>query len=137
VKPASEYAHVYLLPRLSWSWTVLLPSDTNRKPITSIATVLPPFVTYLLTLLILRKLQLKQVKKMSCTFSDVCICPFLFEAIWQRVAWIILEKHISAFCVNSCNVWMLPLCMVSLKVSGYRDQATVDLVILEATDFKK
>jgi hypothetical protein len=30
-------------------WTVLLPSDTNRKPITSIRTLLLSFVTYLLT----------------------------------------------------------------------------------------
>jgi hypothetical protein len=29
---------------------VLLPSDTHRKPITSIRAVLHPFVTYLLTL---------------------------------------------------------------------------------------
>jgi hypothetical protein len=29
---------------------VLLPSDTNRKPITPIISVLLPFVTYLLTL---------------------------------------------------------------------------------------
>jgi hypothetical protein len=29
---------------------VLLPSDTHRKPITSITAVLLPFVTYLLTL---------------------------------------------------------------------------------------
>jgi hypothetical protein len=29
---------------------VLLPSDTNRKPITSITAVLLPFVAYLLTL---------------------------------------------------------------------------------------
>jgi hypothetical protein len=50
LKPASELAHVRLLPRLSWSWTVLLPSDTLRKPITSITAVLLPFVTYLLTL---------------------------------------------------------------------------------------
>jgi hypothetical protein len=42
-------AHARLLPRLSWSWTVLLPSDTDRKPITSITAVLLPFVTYLLT----------------------------------------------------------------------------------------
>jgi hypothetical protein len=33
--PASEHAHALLLPRLSCSWTVLLPSDTRRKPITS------------------------------------------------------------------------------------------------------
>jgi hypothetical protein len=36
MKPASEHAHVRLLPRMSWSWTVLLPIDTHRKPITSI-----------------------------------------------------------------------------------------------------
>jgi hypothetical protein len=50
LKPASELAHARLLPRLSWSWTVLLPSDTHRKPITSITAVLLPFVTYLLAL---------------------------------------------------------------------------------------
>jgi hypothetical protein len=44
--------HAYLLHRLSWSWTVLLPSDTQRKPITSITAVLLPFVTYLLTFII-------------------------------------------------------------------------------------
>jgi hypothetical protein len=31
LKPASKHAHTRLLPRLSWSWTVLLPSDTNRN----------------------------------------------------------------------------------------------------------
>jgi hypothetical protein len=50
LKPASEHAHARLLPRLSWSWTVLLGSDTHRKPITSITAVLLPSVTYLLTL---------------------------------------------------------------------------------------
>jgi hypothetical protein len=50
LKPASEHAHARLLPRLSWSWTVLLPSDTHRKTITSITAVLLPFLTYLLTL---------------------------------------------------------------------------------------
>jgi hypothetical protein len=39
-KPVSELAHARLLPRLSWSWTVLLPGDTHRKPITSITAVL-------------------------------------------------------------------------------------------------
>jgi hypothetical protein len=34
-----------LLPRMLWIWTVLLPSDTHRKPITSITAVLLPFVT--------------------------------------------------------------------------------------------
>jgi hypothetical protein len=50
LKPAFEHAHVHLIPILSWSWTLLLPSDTHRKPNTSIAVVLLPFVTYLLTL---------------------------------------------------------------------------------------
>jgi hypothetical protein len=50
LKPASELAHTLQLPRLSWSWTVLLPSDTHRKPSTSITAVLLPFVTCLLTL---------------------------------------------------------------------------------------
>jgi hypothetical protein len=31
LKPVSEHAHARLLPRLSWSWTVLLPSDTHRQ----------------------------------------------------------------------------------------------------------
>jgi hypothetical protein len=48
LKPASEHAH--RLPRLSWSWTMLLPSDTHRNPITSITAVLLSFLTYLLTL---------------------------------------------------------------------------------------
>jgi hypothetical protein len=38
--------HTRLLRILSWSWTVLLPSDTHRKPITTITGVLLPFVTY-------------------------------------------------------------------------------------------
>jgi hypothetical protein len=50
LKPASEHGHARLLTWLSWSWTVLLPSDTYRKPITSITAVSFPFVTYLLTL---------------------------------------------------------------------------------------
>jgi hypothetical protein len=50
LKPASEHAHARLLPRLSRSWTVLLPSDIHRKPITPITVALLPFVTYLLTL---------------------------------------------------------------------------------------
>jgi hypothetical protein len=40
----------------SWSWTVLLPSDTHRKPITSIAVALFPFVTYLLTVSRIKRL---------------------------------------------------------------------------------
>jgi hypothetical protein len=36
LKPASEHAHVHLLPRLLWSWIVLIPTDTHRKPISSL-----------------------------------------------------------------------------------------------------
>jgi hypothetical protein len=50
LKPAPEHSHARLLPRLSWSWAVLLPSDTHRKTITSITAVLLLFVTYLPTL---------------------------------------------------------------------------------------
>jgi hypothetical protein len=48
--PVSEHVHAHMLPRLSWSWTVLLPSDTHRKLTTSITAVLLPFFTHLLTL---------------------------------------------------------------------------------------
>jgi hypothetical protein len=50
LKPASEHAQARLLSRLSRSWTVLLPSDAYRNPITSITAVLLPLVAYLLTL---------------------------------------------------------------------------------------
>jgi hypothetical protein len=50
LKPASKPAHARLLLRPSWSWIVLLPSDTHRKDITHITDVLLPFVSYLLTL---------------------------------------------------------------------------------------
>jgi hypothetical protein len=50
LKPRSEHSHARLLPRLPWRWTVLLPSDTHRKSITLVTTVLLPFVSYLLTL---------------------------------------------------------------------------------------
>jgi hypothetical protein len=50
LKPDSDHAHARLLPRLSWSWTVLLPSDTHIKSITYITAVFIPFVIYLLTL---------------------------------------------------------------------------------------
>jgi hypothetical protein len=50
LKSASEHAHVCLLPGLSWSRAVLLPSDTHRTPVTTITAVVLPFVTYLLTL---------------------------------------------------------------------------------------
>jgi hypothetical protein len=50
LKQDSEHAHVYLWTRLSWNWTVLLPSDTYRKPVTSITAILLPSVTYFSTL---------------------------------------------------------------------------------------
>jgi hypothetical protein len=65
IKPASEYGCASLLPRLSWSWTVLLPSDTHRKPITSITSVLLPFVTYLLTPFIYYRTQ----NQVGCAFN--------------------------------------------------------------------
>jgi hypothetical protein len=42
LKPVLENEHARLLPTMSWSWTVLLPSDTHRKLITSITAVLLP-----------------------------------------------------------------------------------------------
>jgi hypothetical protein len=54
LKPITTFAfsrgHNVKRSRLSWSYTVLLPSDAHTKPITSIAAVLLPFVTYLLAL---------------------------------------------------------------------------------------
>jgi hypothetical protein len=50
VKLTSEHAHACLLPRLSWSWTMLLPSDTHKKPNKSTMAVLLPSVIYLLSL---------------------------------------------------------------------------------------
>jgi hypothetical protein len=50
LKPPSDHVHARLLPRLSWSWTVLLPCDTHRKPTASITAFLLPVVTYLLVL---------------------------------------------------------------------------------------
>jgi hypothetical protein len=70
LKPASEQAHALRLPRLSWSWTVLLPSYTYRKLFTSIIRVLLPFVTYLLTLprmCILKVLDSNLCQGTSCT----------------------------------------------------------------------
>jgi hypothetical protein len=48
-QPLNMHMHVCYL-RLQWSWTVLLPSDTHRKPIRSITAVLLPFTAYSLTL---------------------------------------------------------------------------------------
>jgi hypothetical protein len=49
LKPASEHVHTRPLLKVSWIWTVLLPTDTHRKPTTSITAVLLPSVTYWLT----------------------------------------------------------------------------------------
>jgi hypothetical protein len=59
LKSASEHAHARSILRLSWSWNVLLPSDTHNKPITSVTAVLLPFVTYLLTSLYNASVNLK------------------------------------------------------------------------------
>jgi hypothetical protein len=50
LKPVSEHVHAGVIPRLSQSWSVLLPSDTHRKLITSITAVLLPSVISLLIL---------------------------------------------------------------------------------------
>jgi hypothetical protein len=49
-KTSSGHAHARLLPRLFWSWTLLLPTDTHRRSLMSITDVLLPFLTYLLIL---------------------------------------------------------------------------------------
>jgi hypothetical protein len=43
LKPACEHTHASVLPRPSWSWIVLLPSDTHRKLVASITAVLLQF----------------------------------------------------------------------------------------------
>jgi hypothetical protein len=60
---------VDLLPRLSWSWTVLVPSDTYTKSIMSITAVLLPFVTYLLTLPCTYPMEMG-----SSSYCIVCSC---------------------------------------------------------------
>jgi hypothetical protein len=46
----SDFRNQALNMRMRVCWTVLLPTDTHRKPITSITAVLLPFVACLLTL---------------------------------------------------------------------------------------
>jgi hypothetical protein len=61
-----------MLPRPSSSWTVLLPSDTNRKPITSITTVLLPFETYLLSLSLMY-MRIRPIRRLDVTvFTGTC-----------------------------------------------------------------
>jgi hypothetical protein len=50
LEAASEHAHARLLPRLSWSGTVLLPPGIKIKLITVITPVLLQLLAYLLTL---------------------------------------------------------------------------------------
>jgi hypothetical protein len=63
LRPPSEYAR--LLPELSWSWTVLLPSDIHRKPTTSITAVLLLFVAYVLTLPRIKVRRLLKVTRLT------------------------------------------------------------------------
>jgi hypothetical protein len=56
---------------------VLLPSDTHRKPITSITLVLLQFVTYLLTL----PLSIKKVVVLTGTRKKNCSGAFFFFGI--------------------------------------------------------
>jgi hypothetical protein len=56
LKPESEHVHARLLARISWSWTVLLPSDARRKllrPIQLFNFCLWPIYWLLLLLLLL------------------------------------------------------------------------------------
>jgi hypothetical protein len=81
LKPASKHAHEVLLPTLSWSWTVLLPSDTYRKPVTSTIAVLLPFVTYLLALhRILTSPAMPSNRFLSCTLWNDTSRP-MFDAV--------------------------------------------------------
>jgi hypothetical protein len=59
LKPASELSNTQLLPRLPWSWTVLLPSDTHRK------CALFSFVTYSLTSPRIKIYHSETLRKMS------------------------------------------------------------------------
>jgi hypothetical protein len=72
LKLASENAHGHLLSRLSLSWTMLLPSETGSKPITSITAVLLPFVTYLLTL----------PHNGRCLQSH-CLATHIYATVWR------------------------------------------------------
>jgi hypothetical protein len=71
LKPASEHAHARLISRLSWSWTVLLHSGTNRKPITSITVAMLPSVTYILTLP--RMYQNKELTLAAVTYRQASV----------------------------------------------------------------
>jgi hypothetical protein len=61
-----------LLHRLSWSWTVLLPSDTHIKFISSSTAVLLPFVTYQLTSPRTYGLGLRNREDMISAVNGIC-----------------------------------------------------------------
>jgi hypothetical protein len=66
LKSASEHAHARLLPTLSRSWTALLPRDTQRKCIISIAAVLPIYCVSLVQ-------RSSPTKAGSCQYSTVSV----------------------------------------------------------------
>jgi hypothetical protein len=77
-----DYWHQSLIMRMRvcyvvpWSWTVLLPSDTRRKPITSIAALLLPIVTYSYVLTFPRTMQ-----------------PLFFFFNWTTLLQMIIFRH--------------------------------------------
>jgi hypothetical protein len=77
ISETSATNHARLLPRLSKSWTVLLPSDTYRTPITSITAVLLPSVTYLLTLLRGRGVTDVSNEKVGLAPAEVALAPLM------------------------------------------------------------
>jgi hypothetical protein len=64
LKPASEHEHARLLPRVLWSWTVLLHADTYRK-----------LITYL---------QLFYFHFNVLTDSPSCVCIYIYIA-WKSM----------------------------------------------------
>jgi hypothetical protein len=66
----NQALNMHMLPRLTWSWAVLLPSDVHRKPVTA---VLLPFMTYLLTLPHSKSL----LKSWNLSLSGTYSFPFL------------------------------------------------------------
>jgi hypothetical protein len=102
------FLHIYLLPTLSWSGTVLLPSDANRKPITSITSVLLPFVSYLLTLprILAFALHFKQhVMKSLASLSRLIMCGDLSTSLrrfFQLPSYFSVQVNLN----EVCPVWI-------------------------------
>jgi hypothetical protein len=90
LKPASEYAHARLLPRLSLNLIILLPSDTYRKPVTSITGVLLPFVTYLLTPSYNFYVRFEINYFLKSVFVGLLVCILHGQSIWptQNSVWL-------------------------------------------------